>query len=316
MTTLNMVLSSFARSAILVCFCCLAFFVQSGAAASGSSIFSFLKINTSARNSGMGEIDSTISFPSAYQNPALLPWVRHRELVLEHQLYLADIGYSVVNYCHPVNRRLAISGSVGYLGMAGLPRTIADSSLEGYAEQGSFGANDMQATVGMGYRYHRDYSWGASVRVVQESIDDERYAGIMLSAGGFYRDSIEERWQGGIGVFNIGPASAGYSLPSGAYLSLGKDLQKNLFLGIDTVYYLDGETDLRTGFEYILDPRLALRLGYRYPLDDPQYGNFPFANLTAGLGFTFDRFSLDYAWLPYGDLGSIHRAAFTYRLPK
>jgi hypothetical protein len=280
---------------------------------SGTSIFSFLKINPSARIAGMGEIDSDINSQSSLVNPAILPWLEGRELSLQHLVYLADTSYSQVAYFQPLDRYSAFNASLGYLGAGSFTRTVADSSAAGFAEVGSFSASDMLLTAGYGRRLSTEFAYGAAIKVARESIDGHDTAGVMLSLTGFYYPlgglyhPLNEDWQIGFGVFNLGPQVGDFDVPLGAFVSIGKHLNPQFFLGGELVGYLDQVGEARAGFEYDITDALFVRAGYDHLLKEQELGDFPWVNLTGGLGFRFHQFTVDYAWAPYGDLGTTHR---------
>jgi outer membrane protein OmpA-like peptidoglycan-associated protein len=58
---------------------------------------------------------------------------------------------------------------------------------------------------------------------------------------------------------------------------------------------------------------LSVRLGYTYRFS----GGYPdgIAGISAGIGVDLQDFSIDYSYLPYGELGGIHAAGLTYYLP-
>src|SRR5215471_2504536 len=55
----------------------------------------------------------------------------------------------------------------------------------------------------------------------------------------------------------------------------------------------------------------SLRIGYRYQTKKPDLGGL--AGLTAGIGLRHNNMSLDYAFVPLGDLGQTHRISFNLR---
>jgi hypothetical protein len=162
---------------------------------------------------------------------------------------------------------------------------------------------------------------GGSVKFIRESLDDDTVYGSALSVGAFYYSrpgefiSMKKRrgYSIGFGVFDVGPQVKGASLPSGAYVTVGKQVQDELFLAGELVGYLDQAAEARTGFEYAASDALFLRAGYRYSLRDNDLGNGALSGLTAGLGIALGAVRFDYAWVPYGDLSSTHRFTITSR---
>ncbi|MHB9156113.1 MAG: PorV/PorQ family protein [Endomicrobiales bacterium] len=282
------------------------------AASPGNSVFSFLKIDPAARPAGMGSTNSLITSQSSLLNPALLPWIRAKEISLQHLQYLADSNYSLVSYVHPLSWNSALGAAAGYLSMGNLTRTVADASLDGFSEKGSFGFSDTLLSLGYGRRLTPEFSYGLSVKAVQETIDAASSSGAMFSAGGFYYPR-RQRYHVGFGVFNVGPQVRGFDLPSGGYLSIGKYVEPALFLAGEAVGYLDQTAELRGGLEYNVHDTLFFRAGYRYPLRDTRLGEAPNVDVTGGIGIAAGQYTVDYAWLPYGDLGTTHRLSLTSR---
>ncbi|RMH54416.1 MAG: hypothetical protein D6679_13790, partial [Candidatus Hydrogenedentota bacterium] len=64
---------------------------------------------------------------------------------------------------------------------------------------------------------------------------------------------------------------------------------------------------IRGGGEYWVGKVLALRLGYDGSVTGVDNG------LTGGLGIRWEEFSLDYAFMPFGEIGENHRFGIGYR---
>jgi len=260
----------------------------------------------------MGGLSSLSASGSPESNPAVMPWLSHDEVSFSQVLYLQETNYSYLNFSHLFKNSLAFNVSLGYLGIGGLERTVADSSFEGFSETGNFSYYDALAGFGFGDRVSDDFSYGVSAKYVRENIDTNAVSGAMISLGGYF-GHMPEHFQFGFGVFNIGQAVNGFNLPSGAYVGLGKYFSPKFFSGGEIVAYLDTTAEARAGFELDLSKAIKLRAGCRYPLQDNGLGNFPFVDLTAGLGLNIGKFVLDYAWVPYGDLGQTHRLSLIKR---
>jgi hypothetical protein len=72
-----------------------------------------------------------------------------------------------------------------------------------------------------------------------------------------------------------------------------------------------GVNRVQVGAEDLIRKFLALRVGYQANLAETQIEGL--TGLTAGLGVIYEGFGLDYAFLPYGDLGSTHRISLSYK---
>lgn len=275
----------------------------------------------------MGEINSVVTVQSVYSNPAILPWIRIKELSMQHLIYLSDTQYSVLAYNHPLDKETALGFSLGYLGMSGLTRTVADDSVDGYHTDGNFGYSDAVAGISYGAKTSINLSYGVTVKAMQESIDGTTSSALTATVSGFYFPRKRRDYMFGFGITDIGTRSREFDTPTGVYGSFGRYVNDNLFWageaitylnlwGGDAFSYLDRGAELRTGIEYSINEALALRLGYRYHFNNPETGTFPMSDITGGIGFNFSQFSFDYAWLPYGDLGITHRMTLTARIGK
>ncbi len=278
---------------------------QAYAASPGTSIYPFLRISPSARDSAMGEIGSLSASGSPESNPAVMPWEEQNEISLNYMAYFQQTNYSYLNYMAHLKDSMACNFSLGYLGVGGLTRTVADTSFEGFSESGNFGFYDALANIGFGHKVSDYFSYGISAKYIQENIDSNIDSGPMVSLGGYF-SNLPDRWKIGFGVFNVGPQVEGYDLPSGGYVGVGKQLSPSILGECEVVRYLDTVTQAKIGFEFFPLKTIALRCGYNYPITNNDLGNFP-VNITAGIGLNLGNFSFDYAWVPYGDLGQTHR---------
>ena len=81
-----------------------------------------------------------------------------------------------------------------------------------------------------------------------------------------------------------------------------------LILAMDLNYAIDTSLDARFGTEYRFGNGISVRGGYRTGTGF----DFP-AGLSVGAGYNTASYQLDYALIPYGDMGNTHRVSFTIR---
>ncbi len=80
---------------------------------------------------------------------------------------------------------------------------------------------------------------------------------------------------------------------------------RDLTVNADYVNIKSGDGHMQFGAEYLLEQKLFLRAGY-----DTGYDSRDFS---AGAGFIYEGFRVDYAFVPYqSDLGNSHRFSLTY----
>lgn len=80
-----------------------------------------------------------------------------------------------------------------------------------------------------------------------------------------------------------------------------------LSVSADYVNIKSGDNHLHFGSEYLLQELMFLRAGYQTGYDN--------RNFSAGAGFLYKEFRIDYAFIPYqSDLGNSHRFTLTYAI--
>ena len=93
---------------------------------------------------------------------------------------------------------------------------------------------------------------------------------------------------------------AGYKMPVGDKSRLAAGLDLNMPRDNDMLISAGGEIT-RTFFSELTG---AVRAGYKTVSQEKLGG---LSGLTAGAGINWKQFSLDFAWVPYGDLGDTYR---------
>ena len=82
-------------------------------------------------------------------------------------------------------------------------------------------------------------------------------------------------------------------------------------MSADYVKRQDTEGEIDVGAEVTPRRFLSMRVGYRYALTRPDLGGL--SDFSAGFGLRFKQMSLDYAFIPLGDLGLTHHLSFNLR---
>lgn len=128
-------------------------------------------------------------------------------------------------------------------------------------------------------------------------IKEDRKTAFLATVGFLY--PVGERLTLGLAAQNIGSRLGADPLPLTFKLGAASRL-KNLTLALDVAKPQDNEIYYCLGAEWWLKDALALRAGYKTHRDAGE-------GITAGIGLKMGKVSLDYAYVPYGDLGSTHR---------
>lgn len=146
------------------------------------------------------------------------------------------------------------------------------------------------------------FSAGAGLGYWQQQLAAQNLAGASLNAGAGW---TAKGFSLGVSGFQL---ESNPSWQTSAGWEKGfSDISVSVGLG-----YIEERYDSRTGFglEIGYQDTVALRLGYQIPAAENVADGF--YGLTAGAGFKFEGFGLDYAMLFLGDFGQVHRVQLNY----
>jgi hypothetical protein len=286
----------------------------------GTTATSFLKIGVGARSVSMGEAFVAIADDAnaVVYNPAGLAWVTDSQFSAMHMEYLQNIKYDSLSYARPFKTG-TIGIHVGYLYMNDIKRTLYEED-EVYTQLGNFGAGDRTLVAGIGKKLSGTMSIGLSARFLRETLDDVSASAISADIGAIYKPFSTSRknepWLQGL-AFGAALQNFGTEMK---FIEVRERLPVLMRLGISDVF-LNGK--LRAGFEFYkpfadypelkagveteLFGVLFLRAGYRYRTWQRANELGEISGITAGFGVVIYNYTVDYAFVPYGDLGNSHR---------
>ncbi|MBN2460239.1 MAG: PorV/PorQ family protein [Candidatus Cloacimonetes bacterium] len=177
---------------------------------------------------------------------------------------------------------------------------------------GEFHPIDLVMTLNVSYRIKPDHYLGADVSALYEKIDNASSLGGAISIGYVYFTPLR-----GIKVAaalkHLGYTSTmneeNIKLPVNGELSLIKDWEFeicNIAAEIKAMQNIDDEqVKAVIGLNSVLYDRLSLRLAYRL--------NYDAEDFSAGLGFRFRNFQLDYAYIPFDfEIEDVHIIGLSY----
>ena len=304
----------------------------------GSTSAAFLKIPVGARAVAMaGAFTAVADDPYAvYWNPAGLAYLKDKSLAFTHNDYFEGLKQEFIVYTLEGSRLpsfvkpAALREGVWGLGLnyfytpkdmerrSGLYEN--DPLIPISVSEGTFRAYDLAFSLGYGFAYDPDTNIGAAVKFINQSIDDESGSSAALDLG----VTRSFNWRGrlftaGAVAQNIGPGikfiSRRYNLPFTLRAGLSRRLpETGALVSLDISKSVDNYPFFALGLEQLLTNKLVLRSGYRYRLHGNELGAW--SGFSAGLGLAFDRFSLDYAFSPFGDIGNSHRFSILFRFGK
>ncbi len=274
----------------------------------GGDAFDFLFLDEGARPTAMGGAYTALATDAnaLYYNPAGLGRIAQHEATFMHNQYFGGVNHEYVGLA----TRQGFGTNLNYVGYGQIDRTTISSPN---GTLGTFGANDLAVGLGYGHNFYDTLSLGVGAKYISENIDKVAADGYAFDAGLLYPIAVIPRLTLGIVGQNLGPsvrfsqnqermptnvrAGLAYGMTIGdTENTISADIMKERSQG-----YL-----FAVGAETIYNKTIALRAGFNLR-------NTAGLGITAGLGWNVGAFSIDYAIVPYGDLGLTNSISATVR---
>ncbi|MBI3551366.1 MAG: PorV/PorQ family protein [Elusimicrobia bacterium] len=292
----------------------------------------FLKLGADARSEGMAEaVHAESSDANAvYWNPAGLAGLEYRHATITHGAYYQSVFYDYVAYAQPVpsvlggssRERELRTSQLGAFGAALIYMNagpISEVDNAGNPTGQNFTPQDAAFIAGWGLPLTKNLDVGISGKYITSRVEESAETGAFDLGARLHFLLFTMPYTISAGISNLGGRLRFIKeqelLPT--TLTVGNTLRptKNSVLSFDMVAPRDGDPYPALGAEYRVpvDPGMAfaLRVGYQHRTNTNDISGA--TSLSAGAGATFSRFSVDYAWLPYGALGDTHRFSLSYR---
>ncbi len=245
-----------------------------------------------------------------YWNPAGLAGLRQSEGYFSHLALPLGVRADLAFLGVPVSKgplQGVIGGGLQVLTQKSIPRIDNTGT-----DQGRFGAYDMAATIAWARKWDLARA-GLSAKFIRQSIDDESGSSAALDLG-VQKDV--GRASLGAALLNLGPplkiGRETFPLPVTVRVGGTYKIVKGLMGASDFTFSKDQGPRLHLGAKYKLAGPLNIGLGYA--VGDAQ-GDGP-SGLAAGVGFEWERLTIDLAMRPYGELGNVFQIGVGYRFGK
>ncbi len=316
MSTINLKL--FTAGCLLLALCCdleaASGFRKKSVGTSGAQ---FLKLGVNARAIGMGEAYSAVADGSdaIYWNPAGLGRIENKSLSFMHASYLQNIFYDFTSYAQRV-------GSVGTfgIGIQYLNATSIDETDEFGTTVGKFNPYDLAISVGWARTFKdvledKDFIFGLSGKFIQSKIIETANAGAVDA--GISWNALEKCWFS-LGIQNLGSGlkfkEESFDLPVNIKLGSSYAVYKPLLLALDVNFPKDNAPNASLGAEYKVsiapDMWFASRGGYNSRSAKDLTG---LSSVSAGMGLGWKGYGIDFAWVPFGELGHTYRVSLSVK---
>ncbi len=310
-----------------------------GGQRAGISAFQFLKIGVGARGEAMGESFTAVANDASalYWNPAALVQFSENQVIAAHTEYVADIKHDFFGVVYHLSGQDALGASVLSLHMKDMEITTEEQPF-GTGRYFTFG--DVAASISYARAMTDQFSFGATFRYVEETLDVLKMRAVMVDLGTYY-------WTG-LGTIRFAVVISNFGAdvtPTGAVTQLnGETLSSFQSYSLPTLFKIgvafdpvrtddhrltasvqlnhpnDNAENLRLGAEYSFQNTFFVRGGIKRTIGQPLLGDDATSEETFALGAgvrvptPISTVQADYAFANYVRLGSIHRISlsFTY----
>lgn len=303
-----------------------------GDSRSGTSGFQFLKVNVDVRSAAMGSSNVAASEdgPSVYLNPAMASRVESNQFYLSHTAYFADISLNYASYTHSINS-VTVGGSLMVLDSGEMNET---NEFNPYGTGRTFRTIHMAGALTFSQRLTNYFSYGASVKFLDERIEEIQTQTVVVDVGFFYQVG-ETGLRFAIGLNNFGfdstptgettrPTLDGPVVESdfqdispptmfmiGAAYDVYENENLNLLLTGQVTNPSDNAERFSLGSELGFIDKFFVRAGYEFGVEEAIYP-------TGGVGFKVpflkNDLAIDYGFSTRERLGNLHRFALKFNL--
>lgn len=298
-------------------------FPELGGQKAGISSFQFLKIGVTSRAVAMGEAFVAVAndASSLYWNPAGAVQFQENELQFAHADWFADIRHQFGAYVHHFGRSDAVGISVIALHMDDIERTTVTQP---------FGTGEFftYRDLAFGLTYARQmtdlFSFGVTVRYIDETLAEVKMRNIFLDLGAFYWTGFgstrfafvlsnfgrSAKPSGSVEVFGVGKVDQFEDFPAPTQLKIAFafDPVNNEASKVTATVQLNHPTDNREnvalGGEYTWHDVLSVRGGYRLNVDSQ---GFPALGAGVQVPVSSTKVGFDYSFSDFEVLGNVHR---------
>ncbi len=293
-----------------------------GGQRAGISTAQFLKIGVGSRASSLGDAFVAVAndVSALYWNPAGLVQFDNDQIMFSHNIWVVDINHDFLGAVYHLDATNAFGIALTSLSTQDMPVTTEVSPF-GTGEY--FGYGDIAVAVTYSRKMTDKFSFGGTVRYIEETLDKLKMRGVMIDLGTYY-------WTGlGTTRFAVAVSNFGNQLaPDGKVVLIGKreksDWQafspptifrigfafepyqtddNKITTSIQLNHPNDNSENVSTGVEYSWKNIIFLRGGYKFNVDEQNY--------TLGLGVNIPiriaQCTVDYSFSNFEKLGSAQR---------
>ncbi len=303
-----------------------------GGQRAGISAFQFLKIGVGARAVAMGETFVAVSndVTGLYWNPAGLTQFEENQFIASHTEYVVDIKHEFFGAVYHLTTSDALGFAVTSLYT---PEMKVTTETQPTGTGRYFRFSDIAAGISYSRKMTDQFSFGFTIRYVEETLDIIKMRGTMVDFGTFYWTGLGSS-RFAVVVTNFGPDVSpkgevtlyngnkvtnfqAFSPPTQFKIGFAfepvETESDKVTTSIELQHPNDNSENLHGGIEYTWNHWLSLRAGVKRTIGQPVFtqDNTNAGDYTAGFGVvaptSVTNFMFDYAFVHFNLLGSVHR---------
>jgi len=293
-----------------------------GGQRAGISGLQFLKIGVGGRATAMGDAFVAIADDASalFWNPAGLVFAKQNEVMFSHNKWVADISQEFLGAFYKLSSNDVLGISLTSLHMEDMKVT---NEVNPFGTGQYFSYGDIALTLTYSKKMTEQFSFGSSIRYVEETLDVLKMRGIMIDIGTMY-------WTGlGTTRFAVAITNFGNELAPDGEVKLWGDRtvsewqsfspptmfrigfafeplqteRNRITASIQLNHPNDNSENVSLGAEYSYNEILNLRGGYKVNSDEQSFTAGAGVKLPLGIA----NVAVDYAFAQFSRLGYTHR---------
>jgi hypothetical protein len=271
-------------------------------------IAQFLGIEIGARASGMGNARVALSegAEAVFVNPANgKTKYYYNSLLISHNSWIQGMYQETISFVKDTNSEYGIFGiGISYLNEGAIKKYELDGTNAIYIGD----ITPYAMVLNWSAQFIKNLFMGLNIGYMREDIDGYVTQKGLVDVGITYTGvqnlnlALVKRNFGrtidGFGIFSDSILAAGYKLNLVKFGELNAE--------VDLRAFTFERYGVGVGLEYIYNKIIAVRVGY----ENDYTGVDGLKGLRLGTGIRYEKFSLDFAYEPYGDLGQSFKVSF------
>ncbi|MCR4417159.1 MAG: PorV/PorQ family protein [Ignavibacteria bacterium] len=276
--------------------------------------FVFLEVPVNARTTGLGDAGITLpdlNSDGIFVNPAICGFTnKAHNFSFFYSPYFAEIKQYAASYSYNSNFGVFSIGALMF-DYGSMPKTQKVAGQRVYETIGNFNSNALAFALSYSKMLTDKFSFGISLKYVNEKIDIYNANNFVLDGGVFYYTGLKSLRIGAV-IQNFGtdakfindPFKMPAVLKLGAAVEIIGDYSSDYRLTsiVEAIHPNDGDERLNTGLEISWKNMFSIRGGYKFFYDEETY--------SFGFGINGEPIipiSFDFSISNYGRLGNILR---------